>query len=127
MIARKAHKNQIDRVIANAGIWDVDTFDNFNIESLKKQFEVNVLAPLRLTKAIENNLVSGSKIILVSTRVASHQDNSSGGEYGYRMSKSALNMVGINLAHTLLERKIGVFMLHPGFVRTDLTKSVRIH
>ena len=114
---------RIDRIIANAGVWEVDTFENFNTDAIRKQFEVNALAPLRLIKSVEVQLNADAKVLLISTRVASHQDNSNGNEYGYRMSKSALNMAGINLAHTLEERGIAVFMLHPGFVRTDLTKG----
>lgn len=112
-----------DRVIANAGVCHFDSFESFDPVLIRQQFEVNALAPLRLIKSIEHLLSQGSKVILTSTRVASHQDNSSGGEYGYRMSKSALNMAGINLAISLRERGISVFMLHPGFVRTNLTKG----
>ncbi|MFX6040608.1 short-chain dehydrogenase, partial [Acinetobacter baumannii] len=56
-----------------------------------------------------------------STRAASLGDNGRGGEYGYRLSKAALNMAGVNLAIALKQRGIVVFLLHPGFVRTDLT------
>jgi NAD(P)-dependent dehydrogenase (short-subunit alcohol dehydrogenase family) len=48
-------------------------------------------------------------------------DNSSGGYYGYRMSKAALNAAGRSLALDLAPRGISVFLLHPGFVRTDMT------
>jgi NAD(P)-dependent dehydrogenase (short-subunit alcohol dehydrogenase family) len=41
--------------------------------------------------------------------------------YGYRMSKAALNMAGANLAHELASREILVVVLHPGFVRTEMT------
>jgi len=122
-LAEKTKGITFDRVIANAGVWQVDTFTSFDANSIRKQFEVNALAPLLLIKSIENQLVAGSKIILISTRVASLQDNSSGNEFGYRMSKSALNMAGINLAHSLEDQGICVFMFHPGFVRTDLTKG----
>lgn len=48
-------------------------------------------------------------------------DNQSGGAYGYRMSKAAMNAMGVSLAHDLKERGIAVAMLHPGFVRTEMT------
>lgn len=48
-------------------------------------------------------------------------DNGSGGHYGYRMSKAALNMAGVSLAHDLRPRGIAVAILHPGYVRTDMT------
>lgn len=122
-LLEKVSHLKFDRVIANAGIWQKDTLTSFTPDSIRNQFEVNALAPIRLIKALESQLMAGSKIILMSTRVASHQDNTSGEEYGYRMSKSALNMAGINLAHTFKERKIAVLMIHPGFVRTALTEG----
>jgi NAD(P)-dependent dehydrogenase (short-subunit alcohol dehydrogenase family) len=48
-------------------------------------------------------------------------DNSSGGYYGYRMSKAALNAAGMSLAQDLRSRGIAVLILHPGFVRTQMT------
>lgn len=111
----------IDRVVANAGIRGFDNFEDFDADAIREQFEVNAVAPLRLLKAIDHLLPNKAKIVLISTRVASHEDNAGGGEYGYRMSKSALNMAGINLSISLREREIAVFMLHPGYVRTDLT------
>lgn len=48
-------------------------------------------------------------------------DNSSGGQYGYRMSKAALNAAGVSLAHDLKPRGIAVVILHPGAVRTGMT------
>jgi len=48
-------------------------------------------------------------------------DNSSGGHYGYRMSKAALNAAGVSLAYDLKARGVAVVMLHPGAVRTEMT------
>jgi NAD(P)-dependent dehydrogenase (short-subunit alcohol dehydrogenase family) len=48
-------------------------------------------------------------------------DNTSGGRYGYRMSKAAVNVAGVSLAHDLKARRVAVVILHPGFVRTDMT------
>lgn len=48
-------------------------------------------------------------------------DNGSGGEYGYRMSKAAVNMAGKCLSIDLAGKQIAVGILHPGFVKTDMT------
>jgi NAD(P)-dependent dehydrogenase (short-subunit alcohol dehydrogenase family) len=48
-------------------------------------------------------------------------DRPSGGNYGYRISKAALNMAAANLAHDVAPRGIHIVVLHPGFVRTDMT------
>jgi NAD(P)-dependent dehydrogenase (short-subunit alcohol dehydrogenase family) len=64
---------------------------------------------------------SGGKIGILSSRVGSMADNTSGGNYGYRMSKAAVNMAGVNLAHDLKPLGVAVFLLHPGFVQTEMT------
>ena len=92
-----------------------------DFESLKRQFDVNALGPLRLTKALLPNLGMGSKIGVVSSRVGSVADNTSGGMYGYRMSKSAVNMACKSLSRDLAPRGISVVVLHPGFIRTRMT------
>ena len=58
---------------------------------------------------------------LNARRMGSIDDNTSGGSYGYRMSKAAVNMAGRSLAHDLAPDGIAVVILHPGFVRTDMT------
>src|SRR5690625_7802460 len=55
--------------------------------------------------------------------MGSIHDNSSGGHWAYRMSKAAVNMAGVTLAHELKDRNIAVALLHPGFVRTDMTRG----
>jgi NAD(P)-dependent dehydrogenase (short-subunit alcohol dehydrogenase family) len=111
----------VDRVIANAGIRSVDSLDTLDLHSIRYQYEVNTLGPLRLVSSLRSALVKGSKVVLVSSRVGSIADNETGGNFGYRMSKAALNMVGKNLALALRDDGIAVFLLHPGFVRTNLT------
>jgi NAD(P)-dependent dehydrogenase (short-subunit alcohol dehydrogenase family) len=97
------------------------SLDSLDPDAIRKQFEVNALGPLRIAKAMLPRLSKGSKIALVSSRVGSIADNSSGGMYGYRMSKAALNMAGVSLARDLAARGILVVILHPGFVKTDMT------
>ena len=87
----------------------------------KKQFEVNALAPLKITHALLPNLKSGSKIIVITSRMGSLADNTSGSRYGYRMSKAALNIAAISLAHDLKPKNIAVGIFHPGQVSTDMT------
>ena len=112
---------EIDVLINNAGIIERITLDNLDFESIRRQFEVNAIAPLRLTSALLPNLTSGSKVILMTSRMGSIGDNTSGGSYGYRMSKVALSMAGKSLAHDLKSRGIAVAILHPGLVKTRMT------
>lgn len=110
----------LDGLILNAGILESTGLEDLKAESLRRQFEVNALGPLRLTHALLPQLRNGSKLILMSSRMGSIDDNSSGGSYGYRMSKVALNMAGKSLAIDLQSRGIAVAILHPGLVRTRM-------
>jgi NAD(P)-dependent dehydrogenase (short-subunit alcohol dehydrogenase family) len=77
---------------------------------------------LRTVEACLPLLTEGAKIGIVTSRIGSLSDNSSGGQYAYRLSKVAANMAGLNLHHDLSKRGIAVRMLHPGMVKTDLVK-----
>jgi NAD(P)-dependent dehydrogenase (short-subunit alcohol dehydrogenase family) len=111
----------LDILINNAGILTRETLDDLDWDRIRTQFEVNTLGPLRVTAALLPSLSEGSKVAIVSSRVGSLADNTSGNNYGYRMSKAAVNMVGVNLSHDLKEKGIAVVLLHPGYVRTGLT------
>ncbi|NDC34665.1 MAG: SDR family oxidoreductase [Synechococcaceae bacterium WB9_2_112] len=106
--------------ILNAGILEADGLEQLNAAGVRRQFEVNALAPLLLSRALLNNLGSGSKLALITSRMGSIDDNGSGGYYGYRMSKTALNMAGRSLAIDLRPRGIAVAILHPGMVATRM-------
>src|SRR5690606_18896752 len=67
-----------------------------------------------------DNLHSGSKLACITSRMGSMGDNTSGGYYGYRMSKAALNAACVSLAHDLKPRGIAVIVLHPGYVQTRM-------
>ncbi len=111
----------IDVLVNNAGIAERVSLQDLDVESIRRQFEVNALGPLRVTRALLGNMTDGSKIALMTSRMGSIDDNTSGGSYGYRMSKVALSMAGKSLAVDLKPRNIAVTILHPGWVRTGMT------
>ncbi|MBT8091152.1 MAG: SDR family oxidoreductase [Gammaproteobacteria bacterium] len=111
----------IDILINNAGILRGDAFGELDYEQMVLQFRVNSLGPLRVTEALRDNLREGSKVAIVTSRVGSIEDNGSGGNWGYRASKTAVNMIGTNLMHELRPRGIAVALLHPGLVATEMT------
>jgi NAD(P)-dependent dehydrogenase (short-subunit alcohol dehydrogenase family) len=111
----------IDVLINNAGIIQRVTLDNLDFDSIREQFEINALGALRVTHALLPNLKPGSKLVLMTSRMGSIADNTSGSSYGYRMSKVALSMAGKSLAHDLKPRGIAVAILHPGLVQTRMT------
>jgi NAD(P)-dependent dehydrogenase (short-subunit alcohol dehydrogenase family) len=112
---------QLDRLVNNAGILGRDSLDDLDFSSMEQQFRVNSIGPLRVTAALRSNLSTGSKVFIVTSRMGSIEDNSSGGYYGYRMSKAAVNIAGKSLSIDLKPDGIGVFQLHPGYVATDMT------
>jgi NAD(P)-dependent dehydrogenase (short-subunit alcohol dehydrogenase family) len=119
--AALAPGERIDVLVNNAGIGGWDSLERLDLDLARRQFDVNTLGPLRVTLALLPRLERGSKIAFVSSKAGSIGDRPSGGNYGYRMSKSALNMGAANLAHELAPRGIEVVVLHPGFVRTEMT------
>ncbi|MDH3689678.1 MAG: SDR family oxidoreductase [Gammaproteobacteria bacterium] len=112
---------KLDTLINNAGILSSETLASLDFDYIRRQFEVNTLGPLRVTVALLKCLKPGSKVAIVSSRMGSIADNTSGGYYGYRMSKAAVNMAGVSLAQDLHERGIAVVLLHPGMVATEMT------
>jgi NAD(P)-dependent dehydrogenase (short-subunit alcohol dehydrogenase family) len=115
---------EIQLLVNNAGIMRYpETLDEIEPAGIRLQFEVNALAPLRLTAALRGRLARGSKVGLITSRMGSIDDNGSGGAYGYRMSKAALNMAGKSLAVDLKPAGVAVAILHPGMVRTRMTGS----
>lgn len=111
----------LDSLICNAGILRADSLSSIDGDDIRRQFEVNALGSLQTVRAVRRRLVRGSKIGLVSSMMGSMSDNSSGGYYGYRMSKAALNAAGVSLARDLASDGIAVAVLHPGYVRTEMT------
>lgn len=118
--------SHIDILINNAGILQrtsLDTLLDGDIAKINDQFQINALAPLMVVAAAKTKLGKGSKIALITSRMGSIGDNGSGTNYGYRMSKAALNAAGKSLAIDLRETDISVAILHPGWVKTEMTNN----
>lgn len=123
-LAQKLAGRKLDWLINNAGIaggLGLRDIDANTVESFQRMYQVNSLGPLLTTQALLENLSSGSKVGLVTSRMGSIADNDSGGSYAYRMSKAALNAAGKSLSIDLKPKGIAVAILHPGWVRTDMT------
>ncbi|MCB1327402.1 MAG: SDR family oxidoreductase [Spirochaetales bacterium] len=126
MFAERLGNQPIEILVNNAGIMRPESLEKLDIDSIRQQFEVNSLGPLRVTRALLPNLEAGARsglarVAIITSRMGSIADNTSGGMYGYRMSKAAVNMAGVSLAHDLKSRKVAVAILHPGYVKTDMT------
>lgn len=122
--AEKIADSSIDIFIHVSGVWSSETlpFDSSkDVDSLRFQFDTNSIAPLITTSAFLKKLKPGAQVGLITSRMGSIEDNTSGGRYGYRMSKAALNAGGKSLALDLKEAGTSVYLIHPGFVQTDMT------
>ena len=122
-LAERLARDDIDVLIQNAGVLLADALEDLDADRVRAQLEVNAIAPLFLTRALAPRLQRGAKVALITSRMGSIGDNTSGGYYGYRMSKAALNAAGVSLAHDLRPRGIAVVILHPGAVRTEMTRG----
>lgn len=111
---------RLDILINNAGVLVRDGLGAIDYGAVMHQLTVNAIGPLRVTEALLPNLGRGAKVALITSRMGSMADNGSGGYYGYRMSKAALNAAGVSLARDLAPRGIAVALLHPGFVQTEM-------
>ena len=97
--------------------------ESFDFSSIQEQFQVNTIAPLKVAIALSNKIKPGGKLAFITSRMGSIADNSSGGSYGYRASKTALNMFVKSLSVDLRDQEIAVAALHPGWVKTRMTND----
>jgi NAD(P)-dependent dehydrogenase (short-subunit alcohol dehydrogenase family) len=121
ILAEKLKGRSLDVLINNAGLLSHESLQELDFASIQKQMEVNAYGPLRVTHKLAGLLRQGSKVALITSRMGSIADNTSGGAYGYRMSKAALNAAGKSLAQDLASRGVSVALLHPGYVKTAMT------
>ena len=120
-LAERLGDTQLDLLINNAGVLSMDGLDEPDIEGIRRQIEINAIGPVRVTSAMLPRLGAGSKVAHITSRMGSIADNSSGGMYGYRMSKAALNMAGTSMARDLQKKRSPSPSCTPGMVATDMT------
>lgn len=116
---------EIDVLLNNAGIYpdaNCGSFGAINYEAWAHAFRVNTMAPLKMAETFASHITRGQqkKIVNITSKMGSIDDNTSGGSYIYRSSKAALNMVVKSLSIDLAPRGITAVVLHPGWVQTDM-------
>lgn len=129
----------IDTVIHNAGSYDgkrdeqgmnEQKLEKITMDRMRLAYEVNALGPLRIQKALldanlmrvkddSTNCEVLGKVAIISTNLASIDDNTSGGSYAYRSAKAAVNMIGKSMSCDLKDKNISVSLIAPGFVATE--------
>jgi len=121
--ARSIGDVAVDVLINNAGVLGkMQSLEELDLEDVVHTFRVNALGALAVTRALLPNLRKGSarKVVHVSTGMASISDNTSGGAFGYRMSKAALNIASKSMAVNLRGERIISVVMNPGWVQTDM-------
>ena len=118
----KILKKPIDILINNAGVYPDSSIDHIDYDAWLDAFKINTLAAFKMTKAFLPHLKKGDlkKVASLTSKMGSIDDNSGGGEYLYRSSKAALNMVMKSLSIDLKPYNLSLITLHPGWVRTDM-------
>jgi NAD(P)-dependent dehydrogenase (short-subunit alcohol dehydrogenase family) len=123
-LADQLGNRPIDILLSNAGIYGSKGvgFGEVDAQEWRQVLEVNTIAPLMLVQTfVEQVAASQQKLVaVISSKVGSIADNSSGGSYIYRSSKTAVNQVVKSLSIDLAGRDITVISLHPGWVKTDM-------
>ncbi|MEX0965119.1 MAG: SDR family oxidoreductase [Pseudohongiellaceae bacterium] len=114
----------IDVFINNAGVYGPSNvkFGEVEAQAWMSVLQVNSVSPLILTQLLMPNLRQGSdkKLVYLTSKMGSIEDNGGGGSYIYRSSKAALNSVVKSLAIDLSAEGFKALLLHPGWVLTDM-------
>lgn len=123
-LSRQLSGTPIDVLINNAGIYpkDKEEFGSIDYAAWDEAFKINSMAPLKMAEEFIEQLLLGrqKKIVNITSKMGSIDDNSSGHHYLYRSSKTALNMVTKSLALDLAPQGVTAIVMHPGWVQTDM-------
>lgn len=121
-IAHQLAGVRLDVLISNAGVYPDSQLGRVDAQAWLNAFQINTMATYYLVEAFLPHLKQSAqaKVIAMTSKMGSIDDNGSGSEYIYRSSKTALNMLVKSLAIDLRSAGIIVAALHPGWVRTDM-------
>lgn len=123
-LVSRLQNQQLDLLINNAGIAIFDTLETATKDDILNQFMTNSVAPFLLTRALLPNLkqsIQNPFVVNITSRMGSIADNTSGKNYGYRASKTAINSLSKSLSVDLKQFNIGIALVHPGFVQSNMT------
>ncbi len=125
VLSRTLKDTTIDVLINNAGIYGDNqsvAFGSMDYALWQQVLRVNTQAPLKMAEAFLPQLRRSSRklIVVLTSLMGSIADNRGGGSIMYRSSKAALNAAMRSLSIDLKPSGIGVLILHPGWVKTDM-------
>ncbi len=115
---------KLDILVNNAGINGVDSVDGLVDEEWNSIIEVNLTTPMKLIRAatkVMKNAREGGRILNVSSLFGILGRPN---RHAYTASKSALSGITRSVALELAREGILVNAIAPGFILTDMTKSM---
>jgi NAD(P)-dependent dehydrogenase (short-subunit alcohol dehydrogenase family) len=71
-------------------VLQVESLDDLNFDTMRQQYECNALGPLRTVKALRDKLAAGGKVAVITSRMGSISDNTSGSYYGEKRGAELL-------------------------------------
>ena len=114
-------EGSIEALVNNAGVMGkMQSLEDLDLDDVRRTFDVDALGPIRVTRALLPRLQRGAKVLHITSGMGSIGDNQSGGAYGYRMAKAALNMASRSMSIDLRGRGILSMVANPGWVQTDM-------
>lgn len=112
---------RIELLVNNAGMLvSGERFGHVRLQDLDASFRTNAAGPFLLTQALAPLLADGAKVANISSQLGAMADTGRFGTPSYALSKAALNMATVQLAHALRDRGVAVYAFHPGWVQTDM-------
>lgn len=124
-LSRSLAPEPIDILLSNAGVYGDSSQTRFGSIDYQRWLDtlvINTQAPVRLAEAFLPQIARSQRklIVAITSLMGSMGDNKSGGSIMYRSSKAALNAAMKSLSIDLKDRGVGVLILHPGWVKTDM-------
>ena len=123
-VARILSVEKIDLLLNNAGVIGPheSNFGETNYDAWAEVLRINSQAPLKMAECFVEQVAGSDRkqIVSISSRLGSIAENDDGGQYTYRTSKAALNMVNKSLSIDLADKGITTVVLHPGWAKTDM-------
>lgn len=119
----------IDVLVVSAGYFGKESFDEPDWHAEEMMYKTSAIGPVFLVTALAKAglLKQGSKVVMISSEAGSislRHEKEGGGNYGHHASKAALNMVTKLLSLDLKPKGIPIVAVHPGFMRTEMTKNI---
>jgi NAD(P)-dependent dehydrogenase (short-subunit alcohol dehydrogenase family) len=125
-LASELNNVALDILLNNAGVyyerWGKDKLGTIRFADWQETFAVNTLGPVRVSEALLEQVAASERrlVVTITSHMGSIADITSGNDYAYRSSKAALNAAMKGLSYEVASRKVGVLLLHPGWVRTRM-------